>query len=57
MLALPILWVNGLSMLVAVLPLVPRLVGESPASRWLAGAGAEAVDSTDSSDAPATSPA
>ena len=57
MLALPILWVNGLSMLVAVLPLVPRLVGESPASRWLAGAGAEAVDSTDSGDAPATSPA
>lgn len=38
MLALPILWVNGLSMLVAVLPLVPRLVGDSPASRWLARA-------------------
>ncbi|MEW5991515.1 MAG: glycosyltransferase family 87 protein [Chloroflexota bacterium] len=36
MLALPILWVNGLAMLVAVLPLVPRLVGDSPASRWLA---------------------
>jgi hypothetical protein len=35
MLALPILWVNGASMLLAVLPLVPRLVGESPASRWL----------------------
>jgi hypothetical protein len=35
MLALPILWVNGLAMLVAVLPLVPRLVGASPASRWL----------------------
>jgi hypothetical protein len=36
MLALPILWVNGLAMLVAVIPLVPRLVGASPASRWLA---------------------
>lgn len=36
MLALPILRVNGLAMLVAVIPLVPRLVGESPASRWLA---------------------
>lgn len=36
MLALPILWVNGLSMLVAVIPLVPRLVGPSPAARWLA---------------------
>jgi hypothetical protein len=36
MLALPILWVNGLAMLVAVIPLVPRLVGDSPASRWLA---------------------
>jgi hypothetical protein len=36
MLALPILWVNSLAMLVAVIPLVPRLVGETPASRWLA---------------------
>jgi hypothetical protein len=36
MLALPILWVNGLAMLVAVIPLVSRLVGETPASRWLA---------------------
>ena len=36
MLALPILWVNGLAMLVAVIALVPRLVGETPASRWLA---------------------
>lgn len=36
MLALPVLWVNGLAMLVAVLPLVPRLVGETPAARWLA---------------------
>lgn len=35
MLALPILWVNGLAMLVAVIPLVPRLVGSTPASRWL----------------------
>jgi len=51
MLALPILWVNGLAMLVAVLPLVPRLVGESPASRWLARAEPEATR------AQATSPA
>lgn len=36
MLALPILWVNGMAMLVAVVPLVPRLVGSTPASRWLA---------------------
>ena len=36
MLALPILWVNGLAMLVAVIPFVPHLVGETPASRWLA---------------------
>lgn len=36
MLALPILWVNGLAMLVAVLPFVPRLVGDTPAARWLA---------------------
>jgi hypothetical protein len=39
MLALPILWVNGLAMLVAVIPLVPRLVGDSPASGWLAARG------------------
>ena len=36
MLALPILWVNGLAMLVAVIPLLPHLVGDTPASRWLA---------------------
>jgi hypothetical protein len=36
MLGLPVLRVNGLAMLVAVIPLVPRLVGDSPASRWLA---------------------
>jgi hypothetical protein len=51
MLALPILWVNSLAMLVAVIPLVPRLVGDSPASRWLARA---IVSPT---EAPATSPA
>jgi hypothetical protein len=37
MLALPILWVNGLAMLVGVLPLIPRIVGATPAARWLAG--------------------
>jgi hypothetical protein len=36
MLALPILWVNGLSMLVAVLALIPEKVGPTPAARWLA---------------------
>ena len=39
MLALPILWVNGLSMLVGVLPLIPRIVGATPAARWLASSG------------------
>lgn len=42
MLALPILWVNGLAMLVAVIPLVPRLVGSTPASRWLESGPARA---------------
>ena len=36
MLALPILWINSLAMLVAVIPFVPELVGDTPASRWLA---------------------
>ena len=43
MLALPILWVNGLSMLVGVLPLVPRIVGATPAARWLASSAATAT--------------
>ena len=43
MLGLPILRVNGLAMLVAVIPFVPRLVGESPASRWLAARGVTAI--------------
>jgi hypothetical protein len=34
--ALPVLWVNGLAMLVAALPLLADRVGETPASRWLA---------------------
>jgi hypothetical protein len=34
--ALPVLWVNGLAMLVAVIPLLPRAMGPTPASRWLA---------------------
>jgi hypothetical protein len=34
--ALPVLWVNGLAMLIAVLPLIPDRVGPTPASRWLA---------------------
>jgi hypothetical protein len=40
MLAQPILWVNGLAMLVAVIALVPHLVGSTPASRWLASPSA-----------------
>jgi hypothetical protein len=36
MLALPVLWVNGLAMLVGVLPLLPWVVGPTPAARWLA---------------------
>ena len=35
-LALPVLWVNGLAMLVAAMPLIATRVGETPASRWLA---------------------
>jgi len=53
MLALPILWINGLAMLVAVIPLVPRLVGESPASRWLARATAAVAGPERATPAPA----
>jgi hypothetical protein len=35
--ALPVLWLNGLAMLVAVVPLLPREFGPTPASRWLGG--------------------
>jgi hypothetical protein len=35
--ALPVLWINGLAMLVAVIPLLPSTMGPTPASRWLAG--------------------
>jgi hypothetical protein len=38
MVALPVLWVNGLAMLVGVLPLIPWVVGPVPAARWLASA-------------------
>lgn len=34
--ALPVLWINGLAVLVAIIPLLPRELGETPASRWLA---------------------
>ncbi len=40
MLALPILWINGLAMLVGVVALIPERLGPTPASRWLAAAGA-----------------
>jgi hypothetical protein len=34
-----VLWVNGLSMLVAALPLLANRVGATPASRWLTPQG------------------
>ena len=40
MLALPILWINGMAMLVGVVALVPEWLGPTPASRWLASARA-----------------
>jgi hypothetical protein len=39
-LALPVLWINGLAMLVALLPLLADRVGPTPAARWLARAPA-----------------
>ncbi|TAL05683.1 MAG: DUF2029 domain-containing protein [Chloroflexota bacterium] len=36
MLALPILWINGIAMLVGVVALIPEHLGPTPASRWLA---------------------
>ena len=39
MLALPILWINGMAMLIGVVALVPALLGPTPATRWLSGAG------------------
>ena len=42
MLALQILWINGMAMLVGVVALVavvPALLGPAPAMRWLSGAG------------------
>ena len=38
MLALPILWINGMAMLVGVVALLPEWLGQTPASRWLASA-------------------
>jgi hypothetical protein len=55
-LALPVLWVNGLAMLVAVLPLVADRVGLTPAARWLARALADRErDATDLATVAATS--
>ena len=42
MLALPILWINGMAMLVGVVALIPEWLGPTPASRWLASARARA---------------
>jgi Glycosyltransferase family 87 len=33
--ALPVLWINGFAMLIAIIPLLPRVMGPTPASRWL----------------------
>jgi len=33
--ALPVLWINGFAMLIATIPLLPRVMGPTPASRWL----------------------
>jgi hypothetical protein len=33
--ALPVLWLNGFAMLVAMLPLLNRTAPETPAGRWL----------------------
>jgi len=33
--ALPVLWINGFAMLIAIIPLLPRVMGTTPASRWL----------------------
>jgi hypothetical protein len=32
--ALPVLWINGFAMLIAIIPLLPRVMGPTPASRW-----------------------
>ena len=53
MLAVPILWMNSLAMLVAVIPLLPRLVGGTPASRWLA----RGRDRAEATEVAATAPA
>ena len=45
MLALPILWINGLAMVVGVVALIPDVLGPTPASRWLAH-GAPTSDRT-----------
>ncbi|MEO8461744.1 MAG: glycosyltransferase family 87 protein [Chloroflexota bacterium] len=47
MLALPILWINGLAMLVGVLALVPDAMGATPAARWLASLGRRSRTSAD----------
>jgi len=59
LLGLPVLRVNGFAMLVAVIPFVPRLVGDSPASRWLARGrdGDGDGDGVDPADATAPAPA
>jgi Glycosyltransferase family 87 len=37
--ALPVLWINGFAMLIAIIPLLPRVMGPTPASRWLRSSG------------------
>jgi glycosyl transferase family 87 len=58
--ALPVLWVNGLAMLIAVLPLIPDRVGSTPASRWLAAretGDSQAAADPETADTAETAPA
>jgi hypothetical protein len=48
-LALPVLWVNGLSMLVAMIPFIPAL-GTSPAAAWFARSVRAGVGGRDATD-------
>jgi len=43
--ALPVLWINGFAMLIAIIPLLPRVMGPTPASRWLDSSPAGPPDS------------
>jgi hypothetical protein len=44
--ALPVLWLNGFAMLVAMLPLLARTASETPAGRWLQRSESTAAPAT-----------